>query len=440
MTRQRIICVEEVPNAELIPVLRGAGLNAHEFLSTLSKRIRGLAAQSFADPSFRRDSVSVTGDVVTFSNVAGTAEVTSGIDLEIVPKFLTKTDGWHADWVSIVSATRQGRLVLSERVSATFERRTDLATITAVAMLEEHAHHLRKPIRRRRRETWREWDVDGDIELVENLIPDATGVLQTVTKRTLRNPYMSLLAGAYDRLLPHIRDAEVRRQTMVMRKRLGPQDWPQLQAERVPGRSQEWQPLLSMAARVLEGASVTPRAGSNTSPSFLIRTWQAWESLLFVALRQRPGILRASHHPLYDWGMRASGAVTVTPDILIETDTHRLLVDAKYKTRGDQLNVRASQSDLMEASAFAEASDISRVLLLYPRPASLPLVHPGSAILSDRVDLPIGKTVLCANIEVRGYGRGAGAADFSEGAIAFARWVATASESELKVGMPEAFA
>ena len=103
----------------------------------------------------------------------------------------------------------------------------------------------------------------------------------------------------------------------------------------------------------------------------------------------------------YRLGTRASSDVLTTPDLTVKIGSKVLLVDAKYKGRAWRPLNRIGAADLYEAFAFARAAKLDEVVLMYPRPASLPRTPLGSLSAFDEV-LVESCRIVGVDVECRG--------------------------------------
>jgi 5-methylcytosine-specific restriction enzyme subunit McrC len=233
-----------------------------------------------------------------------------------------------------------------------------------------------------------------------------------------QNQFTAIIREAADALLREVRDPVVRSQLARIRDELPRHGTIPARFPTIPSRHRAWGPLLELAWQILQGFDVTltPPAGKDDAraPGFLVRTWQAWERLVFVALRREWGDQRVHSQEEHVWGWRGSKPVNVKPDTSIHAPTLIAPVDAKYKTRVDLGRQAIRQSDLMEASAFIDACGGDAAVLLYPRLAEEGGAPGdcGSCTEFDRVDIG-PKVVLGVEVEVRGIGKPGGYAEFA---------------------------
>lgn len=172
----------------------------------------------------------------------------------------------------------------------------------------------------------------------------------------------------------------------------------------MPARHHSWEPVVELSKRIVAGAGLTLDAERYEAPGFVVRTWEAWERLIYLALRSRLGHASVAEQQLRVWGSRGEEPINVKPDVILEVPGSKpRLVDAKYKTRLDRKKLRITQGDLMEASAFMAACDTERIVLVYPRSARDDVCPSGSTSVFDVATLVPGRLVIGVHAEARGF-------------------------------------
>lgn len=403
----RVPTTEYQSSVEVIPALVAAGMSGNEATAALSRKSgqlrRSLRLEEGEGP------IIVDGEGVKLINVAGVIRLAPGVELDVAPKFLGHAHAeWREDLLAISNYTQRGR-ISSQHVRAQPGRTGDLASVIGRAFVSEFWRHQRKPLRLYRQRGWRDFSLDGELDVGELSEQSSEGLPQRAVVLDRRNPYNALLAGAADRLISEARDGVVRSQLHRVRALMGAQDAPLARSlGPVPTRHQQWEGLIELSKRVVSGADLTLRADRYEAPGFIVRTWEAWERLTFLALRRRFGADRVFAHQEHRWGSREGEPLMVRPDVTLSCTTHPpRLLDAKYKARFDRKDQRIAQTDLMEASAFMAACQAERIVLLYPRSsASGPATPCGSASVFDLVTLTPGTQVVALDVEVRGFGAG----------------------------------
>ena len=408
-TAVRVEATEDQPNVDLIPALEAAGMSADKAVATMvahASRLRRQVSEKKVDP------VRVDRRTVTFSNLSGVVRLGAGIEIDLAPKFLShEEDDWREDFIAIASATGEGRILAGENVTSTLRHVHDLASLIGHVFSEEFFAHRRTPLRVYRRRRWRDHALDGDLDFDELHVRDPDGLPQRAIIRDLQNPFNALLARAAELMLTEVRHPQVRARLTAMRHALGPQSLPPRHLPPIPSRHRRWAPLIDLAQQIIAGFEISLRTGDRAAPGFLLRSWQAWERLLYYGLRDGIGPDVVAFQPRYDWGKRGETKIKVKPDVSVAV----ALIDAKYKGKAEDVQGIVGQADLMEAAAFMGASEQDRISLLYPRTAaSGKRWEPGAGRVFDRADLTGDKTVLGVEIEIRGYGARGGHRAFSE--------------------------
>jgi len=313
----------------------------------------------------------IQGAGLRVEDIAGLVRVSQRLELEVAPKFLARESAtWRGDFFVVATVSRHGRVLPQDRLVAGFGDRGDLATLVARAMVEMYWSNHRRPLRTYRRSTWRDFSVDGDVEPEELVSPDPDGYLQTVTLFDRSNPYNQAIRGAAERLLSEVHDAETRQQLLRVYERLSPQKALRTPPSmpRVPSRHRRWQPLYELSRHVLDGFGVElADALHRMSPGYVLKTPKGWEDLVTAALRL--GLPSGSVHSQlpHELGTRNGTSFSTTPDVTLDIDDSRLLVDAKYKGRVGDESLAISSADVYEGLAFMRASQAKKLVLLYPR-------------------------------------------------------------------------
>jgi 5-methylcytosine-specific restriction enzyme subunit McrC len=401
-SRVRVPATEYVTSADVLPALIAAGMTSTEATAVLARnsaRLRRSLRLGEGDGPFLID-----GETVKVVDIAGVVRLAPGVELDVAPKFLGfEHPGWREDLLAISNYTLRGKFT-SQQVRARLGRTGDLASAIGRAFVDEFWKHYRKPLRLYREHRWRDFSLDGDLDTDDIHVRTADGLPQRAVVLDRRNPYNAMMARAADVLIADVRDSTVRAQLHRVRGVLGGQDAPPRHLRPVPARHEPWAPLVELSERIASGADLTLHADRYEAPGYVLRTWEAWERLTFLAIRNRLGFSAASAQVEHAWGSRDSGEIRVKPDVTIGHESGVRLVDAKYKTRVHRTHQRISQGDLMEAAAFMAACQVDRIVLLYPRSASSGGAEAcGSASVFDSATLVPGRRVVGVEVEVRGF-------------------------------------
>lgn len=347
------------------------------------------------------------GDSLRVDGVAGLIKISSQLELEVAPKFLGSFwPEWRSDFFVLAVLSRYGTLLPFERLMAGFGARGDLAALVGRAMIEEYRQNQRRPLRTYRRETVRDFSLDGDVAADELLLRDPDGYEQARLVLARSNPYNAVLHAATHRLLPEIGNPEIRLQLSRMRGELAPQlPPPRQRPARVPGRHRGWRPLYELGRQVLDGFGVD-LAGAiyAVSPGYVMRTAKAWEDLVTLALRLGLTGTQVQAQRGFHLGFRNGRAFDTTPDVVVTTSDSLMLVDAKYKTRTSVSEPRIDTADIYEGLAFMRASGAKKLALLYPQPmgdVAAPPAQLGGSTLFESITVG-DENIQGFLIEVRG--------------------------------------
>ena len=411
--KQRKAVTEHRPSDEVLPALAAAGVDLDRAEALLARLSNSLRRQF----NLRRDDSPIAVDhdngTVTISNLAGVLRLAPGIELDVAPKFLGEEyDDWRTDFLAIANLTGDGRILPGGRVSAALGDPTDLASLIGRTFVAEYLENQRVPLRVYNTRRWRSDELEGELDLDGLTEIGAAGIPQIAISLDRANPFTAVIARAARLLLSEVRDPAVRNQLARIHDQLPKGLATPRRLPRLPSRHRRWAPLVELSQRVIEGFDVSLQPDQLLAPGFLVRTWQAWERLTFVALRTELGDSRVSAQQEIPWAMRGGDAVCVRPDVIVDLDAQPKPLDAKYKTRLDRRSRRITQEDLMESSAFMEACGHDRILLLYPRPADEPAAACGSCSEFDRVEIGT-RTVIALQVEVRGIGKPGGYRGFA---------------------------
>lgn len=401
-SRVRVPATEYVTSTDVMPALVAAGMTTTQATAVLARnsaRLRRSLGLPEGDGPFIID-----GETLKIVDVAGVVRLSPGVELDIAPKFLGfEYPGWREDLLAISNYTQRGKFT-AQHVRARVGHTGDLASTIGRAFVDEFWRHYRKPLRLYREQRWRDLSLDGDLDTDEVHERSPDGFPQRAVVLDRRNAYNAVMAQAAEVLVADVRDSSVRAQLLRVRGLLGAQGPPPRHLRPVPARHEPWAGLVELSQRIASGADLTLHADRYEAPGYVVRTWEAWERLTFVAIRNRLGFASVAAQQEHVWGRRDAGDINVKPDITIENSGDTRLVDAKYKTRLDRKNQRISQGDLMEAAAFMAACDAERIVLLYPRAASAGTPRLcGSATIFDSATVAPGRRILGVDVEVRGF-------------------------------------
>lgn len=412
----RLEVTEYSPSYELLPALESAGLARDRAIATLARLSSSLKRQF----SFEEDSspISVEGGAVKVRDLAGILKIAPGVEIDLAPKFLGHLHpGWREDWLAIANLTGEGRVLPGFGVAGSYGQSSDLASLIGRTFVAAFREVERRPLRVYRRSSWSDWVLSGEFDFESTVDLGADGYSQTAVSLDSVNPFNAVVRGAATTLLREVRDAAVRAQVARIRSLIPPQPAPPAALPPVPSRHRRWEPVLELSQRILDAFDVTLRRRQRDeahAPGLLVRTWRAWERLVFVGLRREWSDQAVLPQRPLPWARREGKPVNVRPDSVVAGNDRLAPLDAKYKTRIDRGRRKISQADLMESAAFADAAGSESVTLLYPRlaaPGRDPL-ECGACEEFDRVEIG-EKEVVGVEVEVRGIGQPGGYAGFS---------------------------
>ena len=273
----------------------------------------------------------------------------------------------------------------------------------------------RRPIRLYRTQRWDAFEIDGELDEESILLPSEDGFAQEKIALKQGNPYNEIIAEAARLLILDVEDQDVRRQLQRMYSHLSPQRRPPsigAVPTRLPSRHRRWQQLYDISRSVVAGFRMDFKRDEASAPGFVVKTWPAWEDLLYLALRTGLAGGEVSAQQGHRFGTRNGKDFSVTPDGTVSSRGAEFLWDAKYKVDWKQGHPRISSTDVYEANAFLEAAEVDRIALLYPKLAGEPSLDCGMANRFETVELASG-FIHGLSVEARGISARGGLQTFS---------------------------
>ena len=321
--------------------------------------------------------ISMDSKGVRAINFAGLIRLAPTLELEVAPKFLGLDDAdaaWREDFFFLSTLSRHGRLLVSERLSASGGMPRDLSTLVARSITSMYETCKRRPLRSYRRVREAGFFIDGDPDPVDILFPSADGFEQELIRFERRNSWNADIVAAARELLPEVSNPSVASSLVRLIEDLSPQSALAHRRSPIPARHRAWKPLHELSVDVLGGLGINYKLGQASAPGYLVATWRVWEDLLTVAARLGFGHSAVVPQKGFNLGTKTkpgTGAVTklsVYPDCVIEADgaRPRIILDAKYKSHVERGKLRIAEADLYEALAFSRATGCSLVALAYP--------------------------------------------------------------------------
>jgi len=350
--------------------------------------------------------ISIDNDHVKVDGLAGLIRIQPGLELEVAPKFLGHSfHGWREDFFRIANLTSGGRILAFDEIAAGHGESNDLASLVGRVMVNLFKNEQRRPVRLYKRRRWEDFEIDGDVDDEAVFLPSEDGFQQEKVVLERANPFNGVIAEAARLLVLEVEDQDVRRQLQRMHAQLSPQAPLGRVAAlptRVPSRHRRWQQLYEIARRVVEGFGMDFEQREAPAPGFTMRTWPAWEHLLYLALHSAltgPHVVEDQRG--YRFGTRNEEPFSVTPDGTVSSEGVDFLWDAKYKAHLDKGVRHVASADTYEANAFLAAANVERIALLYPRLASDAQIACGETEVFETLKLESG-TIYALSVEVRG--------------------------------------
>lgn len=328
---------------------------------------------------------------------AGLIRLTSSLELEVAPKFLgLNEDGfWREDFFFLSTLSRYGRLLPSERLSASGGSPRDLITLIAQSYTSMYEMQKRRPLRSYRRVNETDFSIDGDLDPVNLVFPSSDGFEQDIIRFDRHNSWNANIVAAAKELLPRVSDPSSVGALVRLIEELSPQSVPAIRRKPIPARQRAWKPLHDLAVDVLGGLGLSYAQGNAYAPGYLVTTWRVWEDLITLAARLGFGRSAALSQNGFTLGTKAKlptnivSSLSVYPDCVIESDGSRprFLLDAKYKGHVEQKQLRISESDIYEALAFSKATGCDMIVLAYPaQPVDKPQ-SVGACTVFERIEI-----------------------------------------------------
>ena len=312
--------------------------------------------------------ISIDARGVRAIDFAGIIRLAPALELEIAPKCLGLDDSdecWREDFFFLSTLSRHGRLLASERVTASSGAPRDLSTLVARSLTSMYDAIKRRPLRSYRRVKESDFFIDGDPDPIDLIFPGPEGFEQEVVRFDRRNSWNADICAAAQALLPAVGDPAAVASLVRLIEDLSPRVRSQGRGRPIPPRHRAWRPVHELSLDVLDGLGVNYVPGRAHAPGYLVSTWQVWEDLLTVGVRL--GFGRSAVLPRQGFAlgtrrkhMNRSKAtpISVFPDCVIEPEGQRprILLDAKYKGHVEKGGLRIAEADIYEALAFSKAT------------------------------------------------------------------------------------
>jgi 5-methylcytosine-specific restriction enzyme subunit McrC len=317
--------------------------------------------------------------IISFQSVkavkfSGLIQVAPGIELEIIPKFLSEhSTTWREDFFYIATLSKHGYLLNSDRISASISNSDNLHNLIALAFSKMYLHNSRKSLRTYTQKVVTEYSYDGEVDFVDLFHPVADGYRQDIITYDKTNKYNSVIYNAAKNILPNLTDPRVIALIERIISDLRPQKPTNIITKnKLPSRSKHWQPLYDLSVDILSGLGLSMKNGNLQVPGYVIDSWRCWESLIGIILFKNKPMFKVKTQKKFKLGTRKSHAITdanVQPDFIVTKvigDEETFIIDAKYKNNIKARKNRISESDIYESIAFMKATECNKTILIYP--------------------------------------------------------------------------
>lgn len=371
---------------------------------------------------FRANPISIDARGVRALDFAGLIRLSPALELEVSPKFLGDAHAnWREDFFFLSTLSKHGRLLATERLSASGGAPRDLATLVARSLTGMYEARKRRPLRSYRRVKESDFFVDDDPDPVDLRFPGPDGFEQEVLRFDRRNTWNAAMREAANELLSEVGDPDASAALVRMVEDLAPQHWKGSPSrKRIPSRHRSWQPVHDLSLDVLAGLGINYELGRARAPGYVVSTWQLWEDLLTLSARLTYGQAAVKAQKGVKLGARRfpSGAlkdVNVYPDLLIDAGcgAPRFVLDAKYKGHIEKDYLGTKEADIYEGLAFAKATGCAVVALAYPASPLTPVAPPGTCTMFESV-LVDQVRIVSVQVELRGISKSGALSQFAK--------------------------
>jgi len=352
--------------------------HAAEQLQLRPEDVRRLIDRALSSRGFEpENSYETKGTMFRFAGICGLLALDANRWIEIVPKFIDESNqDWREDFLWIVGKTSSNGINYAASIHSSSTKKTSLYDLVAKIWCDEFEKNERKLIRKYRQQSWRSFNLDGEIQEDLTDVASEDGFLQRGLVLTHKNPFNSLLREAAEVLLRKAASPQVSQRLAKAAERLGRRDskFVLSSVPELPARNTSWESCMNLSKVVLSSDTIGYGKPEGMSmPSFIVKTHVTWEQITRQLCRSvfvGSTVTKSS----YDFGVRSKpgakeGGLTVTPDISVYlANGARLLFDAKYKPGGQHGAVSVSNADIYESLAFMEATQCPDICLIYPSP------------------------------------------------------------------------
>lgn len=361
---KRIVITEGQLHYDSIDTLASKlGIDRYELLDSLYTADAYLCKRLTISGALR-----VERDRFSFERIAGVFPVSDLFEVEVIPRFMTGSEDWRADFLLLLARSRWGTIDSRHSVKASCSVESGISDVMAIVYLAMFSKVSHVPIRAYRQQRINGFEIEGTLDEETVFLPDKDGFSQTVTEFSRRNPYNAVIKEAACQLSHSVEDFDLRARLLKVAFHLGAQgQLPPVYPRTVPSRFSNWSELYEISVGILEGYGIDyTNQGDMLSPAFIVRTANAWEEFLRRALLLGMKHCTVAFQEQHHFAARDKSEVRVRPDyILRASDGRKLLVDAKCKY-SDAKSGTICNADIYEGWAFMKATGIAKLVLLYP--------------------------------------------------------------------------
>ncbi|WP_186423780.1 5-methylcytosine restriction system specificity protein McrC [Lacrimispora celerecrescens] len=324
----------------------------------------------------KRDTLKFSGGKIRALGIAGIIRLTNNVELEVVPKFLkhSMNDDWKATLYLLSTLSKYGSILSTEHIKSSASYISSLYDIAGRILAQEYLKCRNKPIRQYRKEKYRDYSIDGEIDFGTVFERHSDGIEQSIIRFDRMNAYNATIREAMKIVRPYTTDLQTKNILSSAICELGQRGFPSRERLNVPARNREWLQSYDLAFDIIRGSGGSFDAGKLIAPGFIVDTWKLWEWLITFGMGAAGTSHKAISQKQIKWGVKECNGhrynVNVFPDIEISsignTPLPLYLVDAKYKTIKNEDTGEIERDDLYEAFAFCNANHTSEIVLIYP--------------------------------------------------------------------------
>lgn len=407
-------------------------------LSESESAFRRLGEKVQQSLHLKKSPIEIASGGVRAKGVAGLVGLDENFEIEIVPKYaLPDSAHWRQDLLFITMVSKHGNLLLQNQIRASTAATNDLASLVAQVLLRLFYANRRTPLKTYHLVRYRDFELDGEFDAEDLLLPDSEGFEQHRYQFDTNNEFSATLKASVDVLCKKVREPALLNQLRRMAGDIGQiTATPSKVRRRVPARLRRWQSLYDLAFDVIRGFGLAPGNSHHQMPGFVVNTWQMWQDLVARALMQAFGASAVNTqlgHPLgISLRNGKSTNIKVVPDAVLVDQSPALIVDAKYKGRAEDGPEGIKDTDFYEAMAFMQGVASNQAILVYPAINAKPKMT-GDTEVVEYLKLLNGQQIWALGLEVNGISGAGGFTSFVQG---LAQQIVTLTRSPMVPTLP----